>query len=52
MSASEDGKVRLYDLRGGEETLAVESSGVFCCRSVSCWFYLIRTDLNLLLIVN
>ncbi|MCP9262813.1 DDB1-and CUL4-associated factor 5 [Dirofilaria immitis] len=31
MSASEDGKVRLYDLRGGEETLAVESSGTMYC---------------------
>lgn len=29
MSASEDGKIRLYDLRGGEETLAIESSGMF-----------------------
>ncbi|VDM06811.1 unnamed protein product [Wuchereria bancrofti] len=31
MSASEDGKVRLYDLRGGEESLAVESSGTMYC---------------------
>ncbi|VDK76550.1 unnamed protein product [Onchocerca ochengi] len=31
MSASEDGKVRLYDLREGEETLAVESSGTMYC---------------------
>ncbi|CAG9538430.1 unnamed protein product [Cercopithifilaria johnstoni] len=31
MSASEDGKVRLYDLRGSEETLAVESSGTMYC---------------------
>lgn len=27
MSASEDGKVRLYDLRAAEETVAVKSRG-------------------------
>lgn len=27
MSASEDGRVRLYDLRAGEETIAVRNQG-------------------------
>lgn len=39
MSASEDGKVRLYDLREGEETLAVESSGMFCYRFVGGFMF-------------
>uniref|UniRef100_F1KY40 DDB1-and CUL4-associated factor 5 n=1 Tax=Ascaris suum TaxID=6253 RepID=F1KY40_ASCSU len=31
MSASEDGRVRLYDLRAGEETIAVRNQGTMYC---------------------
>lgn len=60
MSASEDGRVRLYDLRAGEETIAVRNQGnsiiqipssifigVFLMLGIH-WRYLLSNRLHLL----